>query len=408
MKFVKIIVTYLTAMMVFTGIILLRPGGVLIDITFSGDCKFQPSDQLLPSINLSDEDRSAPLTFLPPETIQQRLESTAKDIEGAPGDIILWVHGFRTDSNSAKCIAGRLKEAFEDHSPTGQTPRIITFSWPSSLSIDQFSLAQSHATQAAEYLSNLLDLIDPSRVTLVAHSLGGQVALEALLKSDAVKTAPIAQLVLVQAAVSHASIRSWVGERTVWLPSYGIEPPSDPTIEPIGPNSGCYVNALSRARRVTITSTRRDNVLSGPFATSTNIQQPCFGPFVFGGRETMNLMPGSLALGLPFRSPAPQCVAVPLPGPVEFDKEDSIVFPRRGHDWHTDDLIPPLPEITGFTPGAGRVCTSISFSLPRDDIDFVDLDAYRGLLIGDRHNPFANCRLRDAIIARITATLPRT
>ncbi len=394
----KLMFAWLVAMGLLIFVILLDPFGILPDQVFTADCEPQYSDSAVLSFVLTDEAKPEFPAFLTQQEISERLVVVSHAIEAYAGPIVIWVHGFRTDTETAVCLGGRLKDTFGGQTAESPGPKVIAFSWPAHFKSHQFSKAQRHADVAAGHLARLLDRIDTGRVTLITHSLGAQIALQALQMSENVRTSPIANLVLVQAAVPHSSIRSWEGERRVTFPQVVGAPPREPISEPIGPASGCYFWALSRAKEVIITSSRRDSVLSGAFASSTDIFQRCFGPVTLGNQINMNNMPGSHALGLPFSAPSPTCMATEE---WTLGAYENAPVNRMGGGWHADDTVRALPEATGFTPGAGSVCTSVQFRLPRDDIDFFDLDAHRFLVLGYRHNPLLHPHLRDVIVQRI-------
>ena len=123
-----------------------------------------------------------------------------------------------------------------------------------------------------------------------------------------------------------------------------------------------------------------------------------------GNQDNMDSAPGSHALGLPFRAPQGGCLPIPA---------HKLVFDEPDTTKPVDDILgrsewpKTMMEQAGFTEGSGSVCTDIEFRLPRDDIDFFNLGSHRFMILGYAHNPLLHSRLRNAIVARISAPQPR-
>lgn len=260
-----------------------RPFANVAEILFSVPCVESSGKTFLFDVGdrMSDKSRK----FRNDEEILELQDSALKEI----GDqVVIWVHGFRTDDAEADCIARKIDIALTEQ---GSKIDVVVFAWPSQFELSEFSVAESIADTAASHLAELLKELKDRKVVLATHSLGARVALEAMRKTEFNENAQLSLLYMIQPAVPATSVRRATLDYTC-VPAPSGEPiprVNFPMVDGVYPCSengaqlrrtftGCFADAILKASSVRVTFGDEDPVLGGPFALQHAPNDRCFGP----------------------------------------------------------------------------------------------------------------------------------
>ncbi|MFP5354953.1 MAG: alpha/beta hydrolase [Gemmatimonadota bacterium] len=103
--------------------------------------------------------------------------------ESGAGDVLVFVHGYNTSFEGAAIRAARLMAGMQ------YPGALVLFSWPSDGELANYRLDQRDAraagAQLAQVLAELREVAGSRRVSVVAHSMGGEVLASALRSLDA-------------------------------------------------------------------------------------------------------------------------------------------------------------------------------------------------------------------------------
>ncbi|WP_375691333.1 alpha/beta hydrolase [Pseudooceanicola sp. LIPI14-2-Ac024] len=234
--------------------------------------------------------------------------------------LVVHVHGFDTEGPKARCQGILIKRSLDTTGDARPDAALISFVWPSKRVgwpwVTNFSNRQGAATIAAMPLSRLLlAAIRDNRVgeiVVIAHSLGAQVAMDALDNLARAGIAPggVDAVILVQGAIPAVSIRAWSGTMEVRHPAYEqwclvrddfrCKPP---IVVEHGSGAGRYFGSSLVAGTLIVTTANYDRTLWHAFGTdelhmpsdqSRPQTTPRPGRILSGGEVR------SLAIGNPF------------------------------------------------------------------------------------------------------------
>lgn len=110
----------------------------------------------------------------------QLTDTLTSKLQDEQCDVVVYIHGYRTSFREAGLRAAQL------HCDLGVRGATAFFSWPSKASFRQY-VADQDAIEASEdaiteFLLNLVDLRQPSRVHIIAHSMGNRALLNSVDK----------------------------------------------------------------------------------------------------------------------------------------------------------------------------------------------------------------------------------
>lgn len=254
-------------------------------------------------------------------------------------DLVVYVHGFRSDLASATCTGDVLRAelAALPAYVHGTGPDIFVFAWPGEFSPWQFTAAQSNATHAGPYLGDVLKGLAGRRIILVAHSLGSNVAMVAMTRLPATDgVPPVAGMLLIQGAIPAVSIRTWHSTYTLTHPSaelYDLRAgkQSNPPYVETAEGAGQFVAAAAKAAHLVVTTAGADIPLGNAFSINET-----FAP---SDRNRPMIMPergdsagngiDAQAIGTPFPSGrVTRFYDEVLPDPLNNSKFDPQVGPQ--------------------------------------------------------------------------------
>lgn len=370
-----------------------RPIGNFVNHVVSIECVEGEGKTI--QLDVGDRKSEESRTFRNDEEITELQETTLKNL----GDrVVIWVHGFRTDAMEADCAGRAMDKALSDQ---GLKADVIVFAWPSQFDLTEFSIAESMADAAGSHLAELLNGLKDRKVSVVTHSLGARVALEAIRRAEFEEQEQLNLLYMIQPAVPATSVRHATLDFTC-IPGESGEPifyANFPTINgssSCGVNgdttrrefSGCYAEAILRVAVVKATFGDGDPVLGGPFALQHKSSDGCFGPSlppVKGVASTK--LPQYLALGSRWREKHGVCVTHVL---QIVGKEPRL---RTGFDrddgWHSKDAeISTLSEAADDRMGPCVEFVKSAFHIEHPDFQFIELwRLHHFWRLANRHSP---------------------
>jgi hypothetical protein len=188
--------------------------------------------------------------------------------------VVIFVHGYNVTASEG-LVAGNTvlkhlrtsNEKLRQRSPTLPESRsiaFVNFLWRGDFGLLRFSEAQTSAENTALAFSELLTEVTieaPSaRIVILTHSLGSEVALEALRLRKLATQSGVDALLLVQPAVPAYSIYRWTVTYQL-MPEPGKQPPR----EQVDQCNGRYVSAAQLATQLIYTFSAKDKVLVGNF-----------------------------------------------------------------------------------------------------------------------------------------------
>ncbi|RDL46769.1 hypothetical protein BLJAPNOD_06428 [Ensifer sp. M14] len=326
-------------------------------------------------------------------------------LQTGKGHLIVYVHGFRTSMRNATCAAKAVafdlarREAAAD----SVNPDVLVFGWPGETEAQHFSRAQSAALQAAGYLAELLWRLRDREIVLIGHSLGASVVMDAVSQLPLANDADISfrALILIQAAIPIASLRTWSYKITSRNPAAEIHDriagrkPPDPYVEE-GTGTGCYVVAALKAQDLIVTYSKDDITLSRMYATD-EIFLPgrCQGPRLLPveGKPVRSL-PQTVAVGLGIAKA--QNVGIhrlPMP-PSPSDYADRF---REKEDWDKPSLRPPDDSQVRF-----ELTEAYDFRIAHPSYHELDLEQMPGWrFLFDYHSPLNHPTMRAYVLDQI-------
>ena len=321
-------------------------------------------------------------------------------------DLVLFVHGFRTSLKAARCHGDILAEGLSRlprYKDTGNEPNLLILAWPSDLPAGEFSRAQKIATKASEPLSALLSLaLDSDRfdsIIVVAHSLGAQVAMDALtyLKSSGVEEDAISAVVLVQGAILGVSVRSWDGEMEIRHPSaeihclyrddFDCRPPI--TFE-YASGQGSYFFSSQLAEKLVVTISELDTTLRRFFSFDelhrpSDIMRP----------ET-TIIPGQLLPRLDVQTLA---IGNPFPFKRAYNFFQPVLVPSIPDDNDFDD--PLQPRLSPPDPIEVLEQTTITYTFMMEHPGYHEIQLERLPIPEDWHSPLYSKATREALLNQV-------
>ena len=123
--------------------------------------------------------------------------------------VIVYIHGFANDFHDALCRAAEIKHR------TRFEGQVVLFSWPASSKITALNAmfagekydhdvdeANASIADLIQVLNELQRIVPPSRTVLVAHSMGNQLLLKAILRSHPTANNPYRAVVFLAPDVS--------------------------------------------------------------------------------------------------------------------------------------------------------------------------------------------------------------
>ncbi|WP_425080305.1 alpha/beta hydrolase [Ruegeria denitrificans] len=380
-----------------------RPIGNFVNHVASIECVEGEGKTI--QFDVGDRKSEEARTFRNVKEIKELQESTLKEL----GDrVVIWVHGFRTDAVEADCAGRAMDIALSEQ---GVKSDVIVFAWPSEFELTEFSIAESMADAAGSHLAVLLNGLKDRQVSVVTHSLGARVALEAIRKAEFEEQEQLSLLYMIQPAVPATSVRRAILDFTC-IPGESGEPifytnfPRTDDVSSCEVNgdtmqrefTGCYAEAILRVAAVKATFSDGDPVLGGPFALQHGPTDRCFGPTLPPVKGVVSTkLPQYLALGSRWREKHGVCVTHALKVGVE-ELRLNTDFDRDGR-WHSQDVeIPTLAEAADDEMGPCVEFVRSSFHIEHPDFQFVELWQLRRFWrLANRHSPQNLPEARKAI-----------
>jgi pimeloyl-ACP methyl ester carboxylesterase len=243
-----------------------------------------------------------------------------------PSVIIVFVHGYDASASEALSDSNVLWRYIRDSNDSGRTtdkalPRtesmaFYAFLWRGDYGKLNFSTsvraANITASVLSEFLETILNKAKGAKIVIVTHSLGTEVALEALKRTPLQHGVPfVTSLVIIEGAVPFFSIYRWKVTITFLNPSDGKERP-----DIVEQCSGEYADAINSASQVIYTSSANDHALVHAYPLYREVLDtstvPCDLPILQGQDDRI------VALGSPVdtrdRSELVQPPELPMPG----------------------------------------------------------------------------------------------
>lgn len=295
-------------------------------------------------------------------------------VAGQPTEIVLYVHGFKTRPADGIARTRRLQDlvrAFGRGDRVASTDARadrrdawVGFLWRADFGNLEFDDAQASATATGPLLAQIVATLrkqNPgAHLTVVAHSLGAKVSLEALghLCRQEASGSKIDALVLIQPAVRALSVYEW--SSTVRTMNWR----ADET------NAGEYSRHIRCTKNLVYTVTKHDSVLGRWFilneTMSPDPRPPLIVPMMPWIPEAFEHA-GAIALGLPFE---PEPLTEMIPDPFDQKRWERLMrlpdrFGRHG-----------LPELDDFAPSIGPNTVFIDYEnwrIPHPRVHRVDI-----------------------------------
>jgi pimeloyl-ACP methyl ester carboxylesterase len=274
--------------------------------------------------------------------------------------VVIFVHGYNVSAADALEESGALWRHIQESNehlrqkfstlPTTDSIAFLTFLWKGDFGELHFSTAQHAAENTARAFADFLNVVAQqargARIVILTHSLGSEVALEALRSMEEASTKPaVDNLILVQGAVPAYTVYRWI-VRYQRLPAGAREELKPEQV--VEQCSGKYASAIRMALQFGYTFSEKDEVLGnrldmGPFQVNERLKpltRTCQLPVMPGSGGTVVRVS---ALGSVFDTNN-RTEMIPPPKALE-----PLVRQREQPGFHPMPLLPPGATVFRYT-----------------------------------------------------------